>query len=339
MRTHIAITLAGAALGLIQGCAASDQDAADTSGASTPVTAAGSSGDAVSGGGTGPDTTGGPGTATATGITGDTDDTSATSGLDTSSDGGPTVYFDIGTTPDAPSVDPRCEQNLDIVFVMDVSTTMAQFLGIMSEEMLAVDAAVTELALLGEPHYGLAVFVDDHLLVNAGAPYQDALALQADFDTWATFAASNSQVGGGNSNSTWTENSLDALHAAATEFEWRPAATTTRIIVHTTDDTFWDGPTFANGVNIVHGYAETVDALQDASVRVYSFADDIGGSCNCDDVTPGWSSDYMGMPAIPVATDGGVFAIAGVLQGNVSLVDALDAAVGESFCEPYEPVG
>lgn len=252
---------------------------------------------------------------------------------------GPGVIFDVAGGPDAPGIDPECEQNVDIVFVIDVSTTMAELIQILSDEILAVDAAVAELDLLGETHYGLAVFVDDALLVNEGAPYEDALALQADFDMWAAFTATNQQVGGGNGNFTFTENSLDALYFAAADFEWRPELTTTRIIIHVTDDTFWDGPTVGNGVNILHGYAETVDALQDQSIRVYSFADDIGGACECEDVTPGWSMPYMNMPAIPEATDGGVYAVNQILLGQISLSDAIDAAVEESFCSPYEPIG
>jgi len=260
-----------------------------------------------------------------------------TTGGSTGDDAG--FNFDLGQPPDAPGIDPRCEQNLDIVFVIDVSTTMSQFIGILSAEILAVDAAVADLALLGEPHYGLAVFVDDALLLNDGAPYDDASALQADFDQWAAFAGSNQQVGGGNGNFTWTENSLDALHFAAADFDWRPIATTTRMIVHVTDDTFWDGPTNGNGVPIQYGYAETVDILQSHAVRVFSFADDIGGACGCDDVTPGWSTPYMGMAPIPMATDGGVFPINEILGAQLSLTAALDAAVEQSICTAYDPVG
>lgn len=264
-------------------------------------------------------------------------DDDTTSAADTGSSSGPGFHFDLGTTPDAPGVDPDCQQNLDIVFVMDVSTTMGGFIQILSDEILAVDAAVAKLDLLSDPHYGLAVFVDDAALLNEGNPYDDALALQADFDTWAAFTGSNQQVGGGNSNGTWTENSLDGLYFAANGFQWRPEATTTRIIVHTTDDTFWDGPTVGNGVPIEHGYAETVTMLQGESVRVFSFADDIGGSCECDDVTMGWSTDYMGMTSIPESTDGGVYDIEQILLGQVSLADAIDSAIENSYCQPYVP--
>lgn len=250
---------------------------------------------------------------------------------------GPGVYFDLGV-PDTPN-DKGCQQAVDIVFTMDVSTTMASFIQILADEILAVDAAIEALDLPLEPHYGLAVFVDDALLVNGGVPYTDVNVLRDDFLMWATFAGSNQQVGGGNSNSTWTENSLDAMFFAADEFQWRPAESTVRMVIHTTDDTFWDGPTTGNGVMIQHGYAETVQALQDQEVRTYAFADDIGGACNCDDVTMGWSADYMGMVSIPVATDGGVYPIDEVLSGVVSLTDAINSAVEESICDDYTPQG
>lgn len=256
-----------------------------------------------------------------------------------SSDEGTHMYFDVGVLPDAPGGDRDCEQNLDIVFVIDVSTTMGEFIGLLSDEMLAVDAAVQELDLLAPPHYGLAVFVDDAAVLNDGQPYDDALALQADFDTWAAYTSSNEQVGGGNGNSTFTENSLDGLYFAADQFDWRPAGTTTRMIVHVTDDTFWDGPTVGNGVAIEHGYEETVEQLQDEQVRVFSFADTIGGSCECEDVSMGWSTPYMTMTPIPEATDGGVYDINMILAHTVSLTEAIDAAVENSYCNPYMPVG
>ena len=53
----------------------------------------------------------------------------------------------------------------------------------------------------------------------------------------------------------------------------------------------------------------------------------------------GWSTDYMGMPSIPVATDGGVFDIKQILLGQVSLADAIDGAIDDSYCHPYDPVG
>lgn len=259
---------------------------------------------------------------------------------DSSGTEGPNVYFDLGSIPDMPEGKvPGCQQAVDIVFTMDVSTTMAGFINILANEILAVDAAIQDLELPLAPHYGLAVFVDDAVLLNNGAPYADAVALRDDFLMWSAFTATNQQVGGGNSNGTWSENSLDAIYFAADQFEWRPADTTIRMIIHTTDDTFWDGPTIGNGIPIQHGYAETVQRMQDQEVRGYVFADDIGGSCECDDVTPGWSTPYMGMLPIPEATDGSVYDINEILAGLVSLADAINGAVEESYCDPYTPVG
>ena len=232
-----------------------------------------------------------------------------------------------------------CDQDVDIVFVMDVSTTMGPFLDQLAAEIIVVDEALDAMDLPSEPHYGLVVFVDDAALLNGGAPYADAAALQADFIMWSNFTATNQQVGGGNSNYTWTENSIDALYLAATDFQWRPEQTTTRIVIHTTDDTFWNGPTTADGVMIQHSYAETVMALQQREIRDFTFAAQIGGSCECEDVTPGWSSPYMGQPPIPEATGGLVYDIDLVLVGQVSLADALTEAVETTMCEPYPPVG
>ena len=258
-----------------------------------------------------------------------------------SDDGDEEPRLDVGeggTMGDDPDDDPvACDEDVDIVFVMDVSTSMGPFLSTLADEILVVDQALAALELPNPPHYGLVVFVDDTALLGGGAPYADVATLQDDFRMWSTFTSTNQQVAGGNSNSTWPENSLDALHAAAAGFQWRQDAA--RLVIHTTDDTFWEGPSTQNGVAIQHDYAGTVDALQSREIRVFSFAAQIGGSCECEDVTPGWSAPYLGMPAIPEATDGDVFDIDLVLAGQVSLADAINGAIETSMCDPYDPIG
>ena len=261
----------------------------------------------------------------------------ASTGTPTGDD--PPVRFDFGGLPDTPNTSEPCIQNVDIVFVMDVSTTMGSFLGSLADEVIAVDQALAALDLPEAPHYGLAVFVDDALMLNDGMPYADAAALQADFQYWSAFTSTNQQVGGGNSNATWPENSLDALYFAATQFDWRPAEDTTRLIIHTTDDTFWEGPSTQNGVTIENDYPGTIAALQEETIRVFAFADTIGGACGCLDVSMGWFGDYEGTPSIPESTDGGVYDINQILNGSVSLADAITASVEESYCEDYNPVG
>lgn len=259
-------------------------------------------------------------------------DTSAGQRLDLG-DGATATEGDVDGTDD-------CTQDVDIVFVMDVSTSMGPLLDALADEILVVDEALAALGLPNPPHYGLVVFVDDAAILGVGAPYPDVATLQQDFQSWSAFTSTDAQIGGGQANSTWPENSLDALYLAAAGFQWRPAGDATlRMIIHTTDDTFWDGPTTANGESIAHGYDEVVGALQQRSIRTFSFAGQLGGSCACEDVTPGWSTPYQGKTPIPEATDGDVFDIDLVLAGQLSLSAAINDAVGQTMCQPYTPVG
>jgi hypothetical protein len=114
---------------------------------------------------------------------------------------------------------------------------------------------------------------------------------------------------------------------------------TLRMVIHTTDDTFWDGPTVGNGETIEHGWDETVAALQDEQVRVFSFADRIGGQYYDQDVSPGWFGPWQGKPSMGDSTDGGVFFLPDILNGQVSLADAIKGWVEENLCEPYIPQG
>lgn len=264
-----------------------------------------------------------------------------------SSEGGDTTgdaKLDLGASTNATEgeVDGTtdCQQDIDIVFVMDVSTSMGPVLSTLADEILVVDQAIADLGLPNPPHYGLVVFVDDAVITNMGQPYADVATLRADFMEWSAFTSSNQQVGGGNANSTWPENSLDALFIGGAGFQWRPAGDATlRMIIHTTDDTFWDGPATQNGVAIVHGYDEVVDTLQQATIRTFSFTSQIGGSCECEDVTAGWSTPYQGNPTIPEATDGAVFDLDLVLAGQLSLSAAINGAIDDTMCQPYTPVG
>jgi hypothetical protein len=228
-----------------------------------------------------------------------------------------------------------CNQAIDIVFVMDVSTSMGAFLNKLASDIPAVDAAVKQLNLTVAPHYGLVVFVDDVTFVNSAQPYQDVQTLQSDFQTWAQFTSSNSQTQQSTQNTTWPENSMDALYAAASQFAWRPKDTTLRIAIHTTDDTFWNGPTSQDGVSITHGYADTLAELQTEQVRVFSFANKLGGPFETDDVSGGWFGLYGANPAMPDATGGAVNVLDDVLGGSISLADAIPAAVKDSLCKPY----
>ncbi|MCA9712186.1 MAG: hypothetical protein KDK70_40495 [Myxococcales bacterium] len=284
-------------------------------------------------GGAGEGSTGGS-SATGPSTAGSTTHITVGSDGDGSDDDG--EHWDLGQLPD---IEPpaECGDDVDVVFVMDVSTSMGPFLDTLADEILVVDAVLQGFDLPSDPHYGLVVFVDDYLVLGGGAPYPSANALRNDFITWSNFTASNQQIGGGgNFNTTWPENSMDALWAASQLFAWRPAATTTRVIIHTTDDTFWNGPTVGNAVPITHGWTNTQSALQSEEIRVYSFAAEIGGQCECLDVSMGWFGPYQGHPSMADGTNGGIFDIDQVLSGAISLSEAISGAVAESICDPYE---
>ena len=97
------------------------------------------------------------------------------------------------------------------------------------------------------------------------------------------------------------------------------------------------GPTIGNGINILHNYPEVVDILQSKQIRMFTFADYIGGQCECDDVSMGFFTDFQGQPPIPMQTGGAAFNIGEVLAGITSLADAITQSVEDSYCEEYPP--
>ena len=235
----------------------------------------------------------------------------------------------------APAV--RCEDpeqtprsQLDIVFVVDVSTTMGFMLDRIEQQLAQIDAEARAQGL--DARYGLVVFVDDVQLGNNGQPYADLAALQGDLARWRAFTASNRQIGSEAPNLDWPENTLDAVHLAATGFAWRPTATTARVIVHATDDDFGEAPATQSGQVVQHTYAQTVTALRDAEVRMFSFAARVGGQCECLDVRPGLFTRFHGRASLPDATGGAIFDIDEVASGKLSFVAAVAGAIKSGVC-------
>jgi hypothetical protein len=237
--------------------------------------------------------------------------------------------------PDAKCDDPSRlrKPQLDVVFVVDVSTTMTFMLDRIEKQIAQVDAEARAQAL--DPRYGLVVFVDDVEVANGGQPYADIAALQRDLATWQAFTASNRQVKSTAANLDWPENSLDALHAAATQFAWRPADTTLRMVVHATDDDFGEAPAVQSGQPVRHGYRETVRALRAAEVRMFSFAAKVGGQCECLDVRHGLFTDFRGQKSLPTQTGGAVFDIDEVASGRLGFAAAVGGAIRSGVCTSY----
>ena len=237
--------------------------------------------------------------------------------------------------PEARCEDPGVtrQRALDVVFVVDVSTTMTFMLERIEKQITKVDAEARAQGL--DTRYGLVVFVDDIKLGNAGQPYADLAALQADLATWRAFTAGNRQIHSPDLNLDWPENTLDAVHAAATEFAWRPSDTTLRMIVHATDDDFGEAPAIQSGQTVKHSYADTAAALRRAEVRMFSFAARVGGQCECLDVRPGLYTRFHGRPSLPDATGGAVFDIDAVASGKLGFAAAVGGAIKSGVCTRY----
>jgi len=265
-------------------------------------------------------------------------DTDTDGDSDTDTDGDSDTDTDGDTDGDTDSED--CYEAIDIVFVLDVSTSMGGMLSALEADIAEVWTAADELAAEAEAsHFGLVVFVDDYSVVNGGETYEDVGTLQADFHEWWTFTSSNQQTQSTASNTDWPENTLDALYAAAAEYNWRDEATTLRVIIHATDDTFLEAPaSFSSGLPAQHDYPTTVAALQDQIIRVASFADHFGGPLGNADVAPGFFTDYVNddgvYSSIPASTSGEVFDITQV-GSTISLADAINGFVEEEFCSDY----
>jgi hypothetical protein len=244
-----------------------------------------------------------------------------------------------------------CPADVDVVFVMDVSGSMGPFFDKIEKEIFTVDERLRKLKLAGEPHYGLVAFVDDTEILDKGKPATDAMTISDGFQ-WARKLAGLAQIHAMEFNGTFVENSLDAIYLGVTGFAWRPAKTTHRMIIHVTDDTFWDGPSekpgvcddFAIGITCdvkgsTHSYEEVVKAARDEKVWLSAFAAKArwftGGVV---DTQPGFFGPYNGHPSLPESTGGSAWDIADVNQGNVSLADTITDAVAETKCKVYPPV-
>lgn len=273
------------------------------------------------------------------------------------------------TFPDAPPVDVgMCTDVVDVVFVLDVSSSMNFVLEALEDDVQqVVDAAA---ALAPDPHFGFIGFVDNHAFASngpleGGRVHTQASTLQSAFREFlSTYTSPNRNPGDGPSGPTTQnpiceENALDAIYAAATEFPWRESAT--RVIIVATDDTFivtpdnygdrdgdgdWTSTDYPREGNYpaLRSYVETITAVREARARVFSFTrlspPDIFSRCGTgrrldwSQITNGWSAPYQGAEPIPSSTDGQNFDLARVQSGSLSLAATINEVVVESYCQP-----
>ncbi len=234
-------------------------------------------------------------------------------------------------------VDAECIEDLDIVFVLDVSTSMTPVLDALSRGVGEVWSAA--LGLAPDTRFGLVVFVDDVMVTRDGEPFGSVVELQDEFAHWRDFCSSNDEPGGSSGfNTDCPENARDAIWAAATTFAWRENAL--RMIIVATDDTFVERPSSLGSAGIVvqHTYAEVLDELRAREIRVAAFAAHDSSNCSIPqvhDTEPGFFSEWHGLPPLPSGTGAEVFDIQAVRAGTLSMTESINGVILDEYCTPY----
>jgi hypothetical protein len=265
-----------------------------------------------------------------------------------------------------------CTDVIDVVFVLDTSSTMNFVFSKLGDEIGEVVSAATKIA--PNPHFGLIAFTDNHRLDTSGPEaggkvHLAANTLQRAFrDYAATYNQFDRNPGDGptgraRQNPLCEENSIDALYAAANDFPWRPNAT--RVVIIATDDTFLEKPDnygdgdgdgkFDKTLPFTEGdyparytMREAVDALRAQRARVFSFTRlQTPGSLDLNacgtprrlanfpnPVAMGWSTGYKGQAPIPQQTGGKNFDLDAVRSGSLKLAATINEVVLSSYCNP-----
>lgn len=239
---------------------------------------------------------------------------------------------DAGPLPDAGALDApladgemaRCVQPIDVVFVLDVSSSMPDDLMRVRD---AVPAVFDEARRLDPTaSIGLAVFVDDVLVVNACSSYANAGELTVEIDRRIASAPENLSPVSARPNQDCRENALDAIFDAATMCTWRAGAEHTMVLV--TDDTFAERPAVLSGewgpgVFVATTYTEAITALSTRAIRLVAVAQsgagDPCGAGTSPDVGQGFFGPYLEMTSIPEATAGVAIDLREVRSGAVTL--------------------
>ena len=182
---------------------------------------------------------------------------------------------------------------LDLVFVLDVSTSMDE-IAILRDAMGVVFDAIEAASL--DVQVGLTTFEND-VIVHGRGSFLDRVAFFRELDSQLV---EGSWIPDGNQprqllNFELEENLLDALHRSATEFDFRTEAR--RYLFLMTDDTYLEPPAvFSDGSRVIHSYLEVVSVLTARDISVFSAHRSAKGR--------GLSSDYDGGPSLVERTGG-----------------------------------
>lgn len=278
--------------------------------------------------------------------------------------------------PPPPADDSACTQDIDVVFVLDVSSSMGFVLTKLGSEIQGVVEAANNLK--SGAHFGIVGFSDNAAFGLGGSDadgkvHTKASSLKKAFTTFkSTYMDRDRNPGDGpngptQQNPICEENSLDALHMAASEFPWRDNAA--RVIILATDDTFLEAPdnygdrdgdgktdktSFPREGDYPaqHTVKDTVAAVKAAKARVFTVTrlkppSGLFGGSKCgtgrrhsgDDaaIAYGWSQPYADQDPIPEQTDGKNFDLAEIQSNKLDLADTINDIVLETHCAGDPP--
>lgn len=245
-------------------------------------------------------------------------------------------YGDKGCSDGASVYVQPCYEQLDVVFSVDVSTSMDFILEDLENELGFVWDFI-ENTFSEKPKLGLTVFVDDAMVANDGEPLETQEMLKKEFSDWADHTSTNKQTQSDSINTDWPENSLDSIAFSARDFNWRDSSETLRVIIHSTDDTFYEHPgDFKSGIEVEYTYDNVLSLLQEKNIRVLAFAAIMGGRTGNANVEAGFFTDYQGKLSIPEATGGKVYLINDIKEGKLHVYEVVNSFIKNVMCEAYE---
>lgn len=243
--------------------------------------------------------------------------------LSTDEGGAPYRLAATGTALAAPerSLDAGKLEPLDLVFVLDVSTTMNE-LASLRQAILDLFDAIESRGL--DVRFGLTTFVND-VVVHRQGRFLDRESFLAELDSqlvegsWTPNPSLPRQL----LNFDFPENGLGALYRSATEFDFRPDAR--RYLLFVTDGSFLEPPAvFSNGSPALYGYDQVAQALVAHQVHLFSVHSGEHGR--------GLSTNYEGGPSLVTLTGGTWFEISDVDAGKLALGDLLTDLLAGPSC-------
>ena len=219
--------------------------------------------------------------------------------------------------PDLHSIEP-----LDLVLVLDVSTTM--------DEIAALRPAIGALYDFVEANaldvrIGLVSFVND-VVVHGGGAYLDRAGFLAELESqllpgsWTPDPELPRQT----LNFDFAENGLDALLRAATGFAFRPGARRSLLLL--TDAPFVEAPAvLSDGSSVTATYEDVAAALGRNGVRLFAVHASAHGQ--------GLSSRLGDRPSLVSASGGAWFELSDIGSGGLDLPALLVDLVAGRVCD------